>query len=135
MTAAMAAAGGIAVVPTALLVITSGSASQDRSGFDATSSTFGSLSPTGVRTETCVRARHAGAGGGDSMSVRLDNTSIPQGFFKSLRIVGTNWDELFVTADADSFNDNDGGRTTWAWNLVHSVMVNTEDYNATFSFD
>lgn len=134
MTAVNSAASGLAALTSTLMVITSEEASLDRSGFDGSSSTFGSLAPTGLKGETCVRLRHAGAGGGDSLSIRFDNTGIAQGLFKAVRIVGTNWDETLVSADADSFDDNDGGRTTWAWDLVHVVMNDAEDYDATFTF-
>ncbi len=133
MTAAVSATTGVAVLPTTLLVITSETVGNDRSGFDNSSSTFGSLSPTALEGQTCVRLRHAGVGGGDDLSLRLDNTGIAQDLFKSVRIIGTNWDVTLETADADAFNDNDGGRTTWRWDFAHSVMVDAENYNAYFT--
>ena len=133
MTAAMAAATGVAITTGQAFDMTANS-SGDLSGFnDGPGPDYGSLSPANYEGVMVVAFRYEDDGGNENFKVALLGTGRAQSFFTRVVIAGSNWDESFLTADTDTFDDMEQGvQTAWHWDMAsHAVFTDTNSYTVT----
>jgi len=106
-----------------------GVASQGRSGYIF--GTTGSINPDIYRTFFIDTMRYRLNPPSSNIEFRLDQTGLLQSFFARITIVGPGWNEDLLTADADSFDPNDAGRSTWRWDTERSEFLDATNYAIT----
>ncbi len=112
--------------------MTAGTDGGDRSGFnDGPGPDYGTNSPANFKGLFVVAFRQENQDP-DNFKVALLGTGTAQTFFRRVTITGDAWDEAFLTADADRFNDNDNGvNTSWEWDLTHVEFTEDDSYVVT----
>jgi len=119
------------LIPTSVTrTITAGVISAPENGFEA--GTAGSIDDNTFQGDTINILTHEGPGGNDTVDFELDGDDVGRDFFTGMRIVGLNWDVTLAVIDADY--SAPGTQSVWQWTLVHSLLVDTEQYVITLFF-